>query len=204
MDIKKCYEILELEPDASLDDAKQAYRDLVNIWHPDRVSSSPRLKQKAEAKLKEVNVAYEKVEAFLSSKQDLEPEQEEAPQAEAQAKPQTSADARAKAEADYYERAYGESEASEKMEAAVETATGIILGACSYLYNSLRRFVIGQVQRAKAETETNAEQREPKMREWQSKGYGRGKGKGKGKGMGRGRGMGRGGGRNMGRGRGGP
>ena len=60
MDIKRCYEILELDPNASLDDAKQAYKDLVNIWHPDRVSNNPRLKQKAEE-----NVAFQrKVDRF--------------------------------------------------------------------------------------------------------------------------------------------
>ena len=202
MDIKKCYEILELAPDASLDDVKQAYKDLVNIWHPDRVSNNPRLKQKAEEKLKKVNVAYKKVEAFLSSKQSLEPEQKEAAQRETQAKPQTRPDARAEAEEDYYERAHGESEARAKTEATGETATGIILGVCSYLYNFLRRFVVGQVQRAKTEMQTDSEPREPKVSEWQGRVYGRGKHKGKG--MGRGRGMGRGGGRGTGRGRGRP
>ena len=202
MDIKKCYEILELDPEASLGDAKQAYKDLVNIWHPDRVSNNPRLKQKAEEKLKEVNVAYKKVEAFISTKQRLEPEQKEAAQAETQAKPQTSHDARVKAEEDYYERAYAESETRDKMEATGDSAKGIILGACAYLYNSLRRFVVNQVQRAKTEIQTDAEPREPKVREWQGRGYGRGKGKGKGKGKGRGRGVGRAGGRGMGTGRG--
>jgi len=77
-------------------------------------------------------------------------------------------------------------------------STGIILGACSYLYNSFRRFFVNQVQRAKTEIQTDAEPREPKARERQSRGNGRGKGKG----MGIGRGMGRGGGRGMGRGKG--
>jgi hypothetical protein len=171
---------------------------LVNIWHPDRISNNPRLQQKAERKLKEVNVAYEKVEAFLSSNQRLEFEQKQAPQQKAQAKPEARTGARAKAEADYYDKAHAESEVRDKTEAAVETATGIILGACSYLYHSLRRFVGGQVQKAEAEIETNAGPREPKQREWQRRGHGRGKGKG----MGRGRGMGRGGGRGMGRSRG--
>jgi len=152
--------------------------------------------------LKEVNVAYEKVEAFISSKQRLEPDQKEAAQAEAQAKPQTGPDARAKAEGDYYERAHGESEARDKTEATGETATGIILGVCSYLYNSLRRFLGEQVQRAKTELQTDSEPREPKVSEWQGRGYSRGKRKGKG--MGRGRDMGRGGGRGMGRRRGRP
>jgi len=202
MDIKKCYEILELDREASLDDVKQAYKDLVNIWHPDRISNNPRLKQKAEEKLKEVNVAYEKVEAFISSKQRLEPEQEEAAQAEDQAKPQTRPDARAKTEQDYYERSHANSEARDKTEASVETTTGIILGACSYLYNSLRRFVVGQVQGAKTEIQTDSEPREPKVSEWQGRGYGRGKRKVKG--VGRGRGMGRGVGKGMGRRRGRP
>jgi len=188
MDIKRCYEILELDRDASLNEAKQAYKDLVNIWHPDRVSNNPRLKQKAEEKLKEVNVAYEKVEAFLSSKQDPEPEQQEAPQAKAQAKPEASTGARAKPEADYYERANAESEARDKTQTAVEAATGIIVSACSYLYKSLRRFIVGQAQRAGTEMGTKAKQGEPKVREWQSRGYGRGKGRGRGMGRGRGRG----------------
>jgi len=34
MDIKKCYEILELDPEASLDDVKQAYKDLVQHRNP--------------------------------------------------------------------------------------------------------------------------------------------------------------------------
>ena len=67
MDINKCYEILEVNKDATPDQVKQAYKDLVNIWHPDRVSNNPRLKQKAEDKLKEINTAYEKVNLHLSS-----------------------------------------------------------------------------------------------------------------------------------------
>ena len=46
------YQILEIETGASQDDIKQAYKDLAKVWHPDRFSDSPRLKQKAEEKLK--------------------------------------------------------------------------------------------------------------------------------------------------------
>ena len=67
MDIQRCFKILELDRDASPDEAKQAYKDIVNVWHPDRFSNNPRLKQKAEEKLKEVNIAYEMVKSFLSS-----------------------------------------------------------------------------------------------------------------------------------------
>jgi hypothetical protein len=53
-----CYRILELPLGSSTDEIKQAYRDLVRVWHPDRFSDE-RLRQVAEQKLKEINLAYE-------------------------------------------------------------------------------------------------------------------------------------------------
>jgi preprotein translocase subunit Sec63 len=58
MDIRKCYEILELRPGYSAAELKQAYKDLVQVWHPDRFAHNPRLKEKAEEKLKQINQAY--------------------------------------------------------------------------------------------------------------------------------------------------
>ena len=66
MDIQQYYEVLELNPGASSEDVLQAYKDLVNVWHPDRFSKTPRLRKKAEKKLKEVNGAYEKLQSYLS------------------------------------------------------------------------------------------------------------------------------------------
>ncbi|MFO7598299.1 MAG: J domain-containing protein [Candidatus Desulfacyla sp.] len=65
MTIQRSFEILELEQGATLDDARQAYKDIANVWHPDRFSANPRLKHKAEQKLKEVNVAYETLKSFF-------------------------------------------------------------------------------------------------------------------------------------------
>jgi len=56
------YRILGLEPGASLEDVNQAYKDLAFIWHPDRVpEDNQRLRQKAEAKLKEINQARDEL-----------------------------------------------------------------------------------------------------------------------------------------------
>lgn len=62
--IRRCYEILELEPEASQDEIKQAYKDLAVVWHPDRYSHNPRLQQKAQDKLKEINRAYEVLKEY--------------------------------------------------------------------------------------------------------------------------------------------
>lgn len=57
-DLEQCYEVLEIAPDASIEEIKQAYKDLAQFWHPDRYAYSPRLQQKAEAKFKDINAAY--------------------------------------------------------------------------------------------------------------------------------------------------
>ena len=49
---------LELHDGASSQEIKQAYRDLVRVWHPDRFAHSTRLQDKASARLKEINAAY--------------------------------------------------------------------------------------------------------------------------------------------------
>ena len=68
MNIRKSFEILEIGADATEDEARQAYKDLVAVWHPDRFSHNPRLKKKAEEKLKEANLAFETVQIFFSAK----------------------------------------------------------------------------------------------------------------------------------------
>ena len=60
-EFERCCQILGLEVGASLAAVKQAYRDLVTVWHPDRFLQNPRLQQKAEAMLKEINAAYDKL-----------------------------------------------------------------------------------------------------------------------------------------------
>jgi len=54
----KWLETLGLTPGASEDAIRQAYRDLVKVWHPDRFGSDARLREKAEERLRELNDAF--------------------------------------------------------------------------------------------------------------------------------------------------
>jgi curved DNA-binding protein CbpA len=51
-------EVLALRPGATPSEIKEAYRDVVKVWHPDRFGSDLRLRQKAELQLKLINEAY--------------------------------------------------------------------------------------------------------------------------------------------------
>ncbi|MEE8116404.1 MAG: J domain-containing protein [Gemmatimonadales bacterium] len=59
--ITRAYRVLGLPPDASGDEIKTAYRDLVQVWHPDRFGHDERLRHKAERNLQRINDAYERV-----------------------------------------------------------------------------------------------------------------------------------------------
>ena len=66
MDTQKSYKILEIDRSASMEEAKQAYRDLIAVWHPDRYTHNPRLQKKALDKMKTVNAAFEVVSRFIT------------------------------------------------------------------------------------------------------------------------------------------
>ncbi len=52
------YAMLDLDPSASPAEVKQAYRDLVQVWHPDRFAHDSRLQRRAHVKLQAINDAY--------------------------------------------------------------------------------------------------------------------------------------------------
>jgi hypothetical protein len=57
----RAYEVLGVKPGVSDRELKAAHRDLAKVWHPDRFTHDPRLQQKAQEKLKEINEAYEQL-----------------------------------------------------------------------------------------------------------------------------------------------
>lgn len=69
MDFQQCCDVLDLTPPVAMADLKEAYKDLVQVWHPDRFAHNPRLRLRAEEKIKVINIAYETLARFLSQQQ---------------------------------------------------------------------------------------------------------------------------------------
>lgn len=64
---KDCFDILSLPRNASIEDAKRSYRELVKRWHPDQFGSDPDQQKIAQDRLKEINVAYREAVGILKS-----------------------------------------------------------------------------------------------------------------------------------------
>ena len=60
-DLGWAYDVLGVKPGISDRELKAAHRDLTKVWHPDRFLHDPRLQEKAQEKLKEINEAYEQL-----------------------------------------------------------------------------------------------------------------------------------------------
>lgn len=70
--LNECYRTLELRVGASLEEVNEAYKDLVFIWHPDRIPQSrERLQQKAIVKLQDLNKARDYLQSYLQRRQNL-------------------------------------------------------------------------------------------------------------------------------------
>lgn len=67
MNIKTCFDTLGIPRDASLEDAKQSYKQLVKQWHPDQYGNDPEKQKIAHKKLTEINVAYREIVALLKN-----------------------------------------------------------------------------------------------------------------------------------------
>jgi curved DNA-binding protein CbpA len=130
MNIRKSFELLEIGMNATEDEAKQAYKDLVSVWHPDRFSHNPRLKKKAEEKLKEANLAFETVKDFFSATGKSDQSRRE------KASPGESGET--------FKR---KTAVVSKTELAAELGTGAVLTLWSYLSKKVNRMLSDEVKR---------------------------------------------------------
>jgi len=70
MNLSQCLDILELPRDVSsvtFEEAKEAYRLLVQVWHPDKYGHNEKLRTKATSKMQEINAAWSQVEDYFKS-----------------------------------------------------------------------------------------------------------------------------------------
>jgi hypothetical protein len=56
--LERAFQTLELGSEATEEMVKRTYRELVKVWHPDRFENDASLKERAQEKLKQINLAY--------------------------------------------------------------------------------------------------------------------------------------------------
>lgn len=184
MDIQQCFKVLELDADASPEAARQAYKDLVNIWHPDRFASNPRLQKKSEDKLKQINIAYETLQPVLASPETAA-SRTETPEKQPPPEARRAPDNRPKMQA-----AKTGTDSSGKTEAFVEAGTGLVLNVFATLYRAVRDMVKDTAAGLDASADKpmrpgGTDSRGTCRRQGPGQGGGRGRGKGGGRGRGR-------------------
>jgi len=64
MDVEKCFAILRVDPDASIEEVEEAYGDLLDVWDPGRFMGNDRLQKKVEEERRRIELAYATVQAF--------------------------------------------------------------------------------------------------------------------------------------------
>ncbi len=63
--LEQHYKVLGLQPGASIEEVNQAYKDLVFIWHPDRVpQENARLIKKSVEKIQQINEARDSLRSY--------------------------------------------------------------------------------------------------------------------------------------------
>ena len=67
MDVSEALKVFGLGTEATQEEIRQSYYDLVKVWHPDHFRNQPRLLLKAEAELMKINQAKEILEGYTPS-----------------------------------------------------------------------------------------------------------------------------------------
>jgi hypothetical protein len=68
--VDEYFKILGVDSTATPEQLKKAYRKLIKEWHPDRFLHNPRLYNRAQEKLREINKAYDEVQSLITHQKD--------------------------------------------------------------------------------------------------------------------------------------
>ncbi len=68
MDINTCFTLLDLDPNATMTEAKLAYKAQVRRWHPDQFPAGSVTQMGAQEQLKRINIAYDRIKAHITSR----------------------------------------------------------------------------------------------------------------------------------------
>ena len=63
MNTARALQELALQPGATEEEIRDAYRQLVATWHPDKYQNNPAKLHEAELRIKNINAAFEKLQA---------------------------------------------------------------------------------------------------------------------------------------------
>ncbi len=59
---EQAFQILEVDETASPKEIKQAWKDMLFFWHPDRYQDNERRRRLAEEKAKQINEAFDRIQ----------------------------------------------------------------------------------------------------------------------------------------------
>lgn len=69
LSIEQAFQTLEIPSTATWEEVRQAYRELVKVWHPDRFQEDAKFQSRATKKIQDINAAYRILEQHFESPQ---------------------------------------------------------------------------------------------------------------------------------------
>jgi hypothetical protein len=67
LSIDQAFQILEVPSTATWEEVRQAYREMVKVWHPDRFQADAKFQARATKKAQDINLAYQVLEKHFQS-----------------------------------------------------------------------------------------------------------------------------------------
>ncbi len=71
-DLNDYYKVLGLPENSSLAEVRQAYKELVQVWNPERFSHDPQLQLRAKSTLAEIDEAFDQIVKAMSVKEETQ------------------------------------------------------------------------------------------------------------------------------------